>query len=191
MMTNNVPTLTVCGLDELEVHSGGGVTHVLSLLDPLWPEPPQFATFGSHKRATFYFHDAIEPGPRLVLPQRSDVEAILAFGRDLGDDLRHLLVHCHAGISRSTASMTMIMAQASPSEDEGALIDELVRIRPQAWPNSRMIGFADDLLGRSGRLTDAVEALYARRLTERPELAEIMRRLDRGREVDVGLRRKG
>jgi predicted protein tyrosine phosphatase len=191
MMTNNVPILTVCGLDELEIHSGGGVTHVLSLLDPQWPEPPQFANFGSHKRATFYFHDAIEPGPRLVLPQRSDVEAILAFGRDLGDDLRHLLVHCHAGISRSTASMTMIMAQASPRQDESAIIDELARIRPQAWPNSRMIGFADDLLGRRGRLTDAVEALYARRLAERPELAEIMRRLERGREVDVGLRLKG
>jgi predicted protein tyrosine phosphatase len=191
MMTSNVPILTVCGLDELEIHSGSGVTHVLSLLDPQWPEPPEFATYGSHKRATFYFHDSIEPGPRLVLPQRSDVEAILAFGRDLGDDLRHLLVHCHAGISRSTASMTMIMAQASPRKDEGAIIDELARIRPQAWPNSRMIGFADDLLERGGRLTDAVEALYARRLRDRPELAEIMRQLDRGREVDLGLRRKG
>ena len=156
--------LTVCGLDELKHHSTRGVTHVLSILDPDWPEPESFEAFDRHMRATLYFHDAIEPAPGIVLPQETDVETILAFGRNLGDDFRHLLIHCHAGISRSTAAMAMVLAQAFPNENEDAIVDRIVRIRPQAWPNSRMIGFADGLLGRNGRQIAAVSRLYARRL---------------------------
>ena len=130
--------LTICGLDELDRHSGRGVTHVLSILDPGWPEPEAFQGFDPHFRATLRFHDAIEPAPGVVLPQKSDVDAILAFARDAGD-VRHLLIHCHAGISRSTAAMLMILAQAHPDESEDAVVDRLLEIRPQAWPNSRMI----------------------------------------------------
>jgi predicted protein tyrosine phosphatase len=183
--------LTVCGLDELDFQSARGVTHVLSILDPEWPEPAAFWAFDPHLRTTLYFHDAIEPAPEVVLPRVEHVEAILAFGRDIGDDLSHLLVHCHAGISRSTAAMAMILAQAFPQEDEHAVVDRLLRIRSQARPNSRMIGFADELLGRNGRLTAAVNKVYARRLATRPELADVMRRLERAREVELGLGAQG
>ncbi|HKN29361.1 MAG TPA: protein-tyrosine-phosphatase [Roseiarcus sp.] len=178
--------LTVCGIDELDGHAALGVTHVLSILDPDWPEPEAFQAFDPHFRATFRFNDAIEPEPRIVLPARADVEAILAFGREAGD-VSHLLIHCHAGISRSTAAMLMILAQAHPRESEDAIVDRLLRIRPQAWPNSRMIAFADELLGRDGRLTAAVGRIYARRLEAQPEFAELMRRGNRGREVEMGL----
>jgi predicted protein tyrosine phosphatase len=178
--------LTVCGLDELDHHGGRGVTHVLSILDPDWPEPGAFQDFDPHFRATLRFHDAIEPGPGVVLPQTPDVDAILAFGRDAGG-LSHLLIHCHAGISRSTAAMLMILAQAYPRETEDAIVDRLLEIRPQAWPNSRMIGFADELLGRDGRLSAAVGRVYAARLKTQPDLAETMRPLNRASEVALGL----
>jgi len=177
--------LTVCGLDELDRHSGQGVTHVLSILDPEWPEPEAFEEFDPHFRATLRFHDAIEPGLGVVLPQKSDIYAILAFGRDAGD-VRHLLIHCHAGISRSTAAMLMILAQAHPRETEGAIVDRLLEIRPQAWPNSRMIALADEVLGRDGRLSAVVAGIYGRRLAIAPDLAETMRRLNRAREVELG-----
>ena len=183
--------LTICGLDELDSHRARGVSHVLSILDPGWPEPEAFWTFDPHARATLHFHDAIEPDPGIVLPQKADVEAVLAFARDAGDDIRHLLIHCHAGISRSTAAMAMILAQAFPDETETSIVDRLLVIRPQAWPNSRMIGFADELLGRDGRLSAAVAGIYARRLESRPELAQTMRQLNREREVELGLRRTG
>jgi predicted protein tyrosine phosphatase len=182
--------LTICGLEELDLHRARGVTHVLSILDPGWPEPASFTAFDPHFRATLHFHDVIEPGPSDVLPQPADVETILAFGRGLGDDPGHLLVHCHAGISRSTAAMTMILAQAFPREDERAIVDRLLETRPQAWPNSLMIGYADDLLGRGGRLTGAIVELYARRLKSDPTIGDIMRRLGRGREVAMGLARQ-
>jgi predicted protein tyrosine phosphatase len=112
VQTLQFSALTICGLDELDRHSARGVTHVLSILDPDWPEPVALSAFDPHCRGTFRFHDAIEPAPGVVLPQKSDVEAILDFGRDAGDDLSHLLIHCHMGLSRSTAAMLMILAQA-------------------------------------------------------------------------------
>jgi predicted protein tyrosine phosphatase len=178
--------LTVCGLDELEGHSACGVTHVLSIIDPDWPEPPAFDAFGPHFRATFRFHDVIEAAPGIVAPKKTDVEAILAFGRDAGE-MRRLLIHCHAGVSRSTAATLMILAQAHARSNEGSLVDWLLKMRPQAWPNSRMVAFADELLGRNGRLTAALAALYAVRLKAQPELAEAMRLGARGREVELGL----
>ena len=178
-------TLTVCGLHELDGHGARDVTHVLSLLDPGTPEPTVFSTYDPHVRATLYFHDAIEPAPNIVLPQMSDVETILAFARDAGD-VRHLLIHCHMGISRSTAAMLIVLAQAFPDELEAALVDRLTEIRPQAWPNSRMIELADERLGRNGRLTAAVGRIYARRLAMYPVLAEAMLGLDRAREVELG-----
>jgi predicted protein tyrosine phosphatase len=128
--------------------------------------------------------------PGVLLPQKSDVEAILAFGRDAGDDLSHLLIHCHMGLSRSTAAMLMILAQALPRETEDAIVDKLLEIRPQSWPNSRMIGFGDEILGRDGRLSAAVGRIYARQLSTRPDLGETMRRLNRAKEVELGLATK-
>ena len=186
MKTAAFSTLVICGLDELDEHAARGVTHVLSILDPEWPEPEAFLAFDPHHRATLRFHDAILPAPGLMLPERSHVEKILAFGRDVGD-VTHLLIHCHAGISRSTAAMLMILAQARPDEREDLVADRLVAIRPQAWPNSRMIGFADELLGRQGRLLAAVARIYARRLEVLPEYGQLMLRGNRGWEVEMGL----
>jgi predicted protein tyrosine phosphatase len=128
-------------------------------------------------------------GPDILLPQRADVEAILTFGHDAAE-AGGLLIHCHAGISRSTAATLMILAQAHPDEGEDELADRLLQTRPQAWPNSRMITFADELLDRNGRLMAATMGIYAQQLVRRPELGETMRRLNRGREVELGLNGK-
>jgi predicted protein tyrosine phosphatase len=186
MKPSSFPAFAICGLDELVGHQGRGVTHILSILDPEWPEPAAFQAFDPHFRATLRFHDAIEPGPEVLLPQRGDVEAILTFGRDAAE-AGSLLIHCHAGISRSTAATLMILAQAHPHEGEDELAERLLQTRPQAWPNSRMIMFADELLGRRGRLIAATAGVYATQLATRPELAEIMRRGNRAREVELGL----
>jgi predicted protein tyrosine phosphatase len=185
-------SLTICGLDELDDHSRRCVTHVLSILDPAWPEPEAFFDYDPHHRTTLHFHDAVEPSPDIQLPRLEHVEEILAFGRALQRDRlerpdAHLLIHCHAGISRSTAAMTGMLAQAHPEETEERIFEHLVAIRPQAWPNSLMIAFADDLLARGGRLTAALRRHYGRRLAARPELAATMRGLNRAREVEIAV----
>jgi len=185
--------LTICGLHELDDHSARSVTHVLSILDPDWPEPEAFFAYDPHHRTTLHFHDAVEPAPNIWLPQVKHVEDILAFGRAFERDRAdrpeaHLLIHCHAGISRSTAAMTSLLAQAYPDETEERIFEHLVAIRPQAWPNSLMIGFADDLLGRGGRLKAALQRHYGRRLAARPELSDTMRGLNRAREVEMAVK---
>ena len=192
-MTNaSRATLTICGLQELDEHSARSVTHVLSILDPGWPEPEAFFTYDPHRRTTLHFHDEIEPAPGLELPRREHMEQILAFGRSLQRDLAerpdaHLLVHCHAGISRSTAAMTALLAQADSSLDEDTIFERVLAVRPKAWPNSLMIGFADELLSRGGRLTRAMGQLYGKRLAARPELVEIMHKLNRAREIEMAV----
>ena len=190
-MYSSLSLLTICGLDELVDHGTRGVTHVLSILDPDWPEPEGFRAYDPHHRTTLKFHDAIEPAPGIVLPDVGHVKAILAFGDALARETTrsegHLLVHCHMGISRSTAAMLMLLAQARPQADEDMVMERLRGMRPQAWPNLRMIEFADDFLGRNGRFTAALGRHYARQLAARPEIAGPMHRAGRGREVDMGL----
>lgn len=175
---------TVCGLEELSGHGTRGVSHVLSLLDPGTPEPQAFSGYGTHARTTLRFHDCLGPGEGLTPPERAHIEAILAFGRDL-DGAAHLLVHCHYGLSRSTAALLILLAQAEPGTEADTLVARLHAIREPAWPNARMIGFADALLGRAGSLSEAVRRLHAVQLGVRPHLADLLRGLGRGAEVDA------
>lgn len=186
-----VSLLTICGLSELDLHRTRAVTHVLSILDPEWPDPEPFRAYDPHHRTTLRFHDVIEPGSGLILPRREHLERIVAFGEIVATDAvertdPHLLVHCHMGISRSTAAMATLLAQAHPNADEDDIFSRIVEIRPQAWPNSLMIGFADALLERRGRFTAALARHYARQLARRPQTGREMRSLGRGREVEMG-----
>ncbi|WP_430911734.1 tyrosine phosphatase family protein [Methylobacterium sp. sgz302541] len=190
-MEQNALTLhTVCGLEELAGHGRGGVTHVLSLLDPGTPEPETFAEWRAHRRRTLRFHDCLGPGEGLVPPEPADIEAILAFGDSLAAEgpCGHLLVHCHYGLSRSTAALAILFAQGEPESPAEAVIARLHALREPAWPNARMIGFADERLGREGSLSEAVRRLHALQLRVRPHLAELLRGLGRGAEVDAALR---
>ena len=178
--------LTICGIDELAGHSTGQVTHVLSILDPGYPEPDAFAAYDPHHRLTLRFHDIIGPWPGWQAPEREDVEALVGFGQELdgaGDKLSHLLVHCHAGISRSTAAMATLLARHTPLGEEDSIFARIREIRPIAWPNSRMVDFADDILGCGGRLSAALRDHYRYQAPRRPEFVEELRRNGRGAEV--------
>ena len=181
---------TICGLNELGRHTTRGITHVLSIMDPDSPEPRIFETFQPHRRTTLRFHDEIDPGPNLILPQMQHLHTILAFGRSLAIEAAeqggpHVLAHCHMGISRSTAAMVALLAVFHPGEDEDKIFARLVEMRPEAWPNSRMIKLTDDLLGRRGCLTAALGRLYAAQLINRSEMGPYLRKHGRGREVDM------
>ena len=182
---------TVCGIEELPGHGERGVGHVLSILDPGTPEPEAFRAYPAHRRVTLRFHDAVSPNEKMVLPEQGDVAAILEFGAQAAADEAeelHILVHCHLGISRSTAALTTLLAQARPEMPSEEVVEHVYGLRKQAWPNSRMIAFADTLLDRGGSLSEAVRRLHARQLTRKPEFGRLMRELGRGSEVDAALR---
>ena len=178
--------LTVCGIEELAGHSVTRPTHVLSILDPDHPVPEAFGTFGEHEKLELRFHDNIDPMPGQTMPMPDHVAALLAFGRDLMAEPpaeAHLLVHCHAGISRSTASMALILAQQRPDLSAEAILAEVLRIREKAWPNLRMLEMGDEMLGRGGTFPAAAHAIYAHQLEIRPFLWDFMSNLGRGREL--------
>lgn len=177
--------LTICGLDELVCHNAGGITHVLSILDPDWPEPEAFLAYRPHRRLQLRFHDIIDPAPGWVLPREQDIERLLAFGRDLAGEVAesHLLVHCHAGVSRSTAAATLVLAQMRPDRPAEEALREVVRLRPRAWPNLRILELGDELLGRGGEIVEAARAHYRNAITREPWLADAMIEGGRGREV--------
>lgn len=179
--------MTVCGIQELPDHCESGVTHVLSILDPEYPVPDAFGTFSEHSRLELRFHDVVEKRAGYNPPQPEHVDQILALGRGLvmeDPERAHLLVHCHAGVSRSTASLLMILAQACPALSAGDLARTLLGIREKAWPNLRMTEYADRVLERDGALVQAAIAAYQYQLSVRPHLADVMTREDRGREVE-------
>ena len=71
-------TIAVCGLLELEDYCDRGVSHVLSILDPGWPDPPVFGRFGAHARLRLDFHDVIDE-----LPEREKLLMSLYYEQDL------------------------------------------------------------------------------------------------------------
>lgn len=168
--------LTICGVRELDGFAASGVSDVLSILDPAQPEPPVFTGYAPHRRTTLRFHDVVLPAEGYTLPGAGDVRGILDFGEQLAarGDAGHLLVHCFAGVSRSTAAAAMLMAQRNPGREEQAFM-ALLEIRPRAWPNSHMVALADAMLGRRGRLRAGLDAYYRAALKRYDGLADYIR----------------
>lgn len=103
-------------------------------------------------------HDIIEETPGYVMPSRAHVETLLDFAR-AWDRTSPLVVHCFAGISRSTAAAYSIAAALQPDRNETALAQELRRLSPSATPNIRIVSLADEVLQRQGRMVEAVRAI--------------------------------
>ena len=104
------------------------------------------------------FNDIIEPMEGMTLPAADHIESLLAFGKRW-DRQAPLLIHCFAGISRSTAGAYITALSLNPALDEAALAQALRRNAPSATPNTRLIALADDILGRRGRMVDAINAI--------------------------------
>jgi predicted protein tyrosine phosphatase len=176
--------ITICGISELGLHCEAGVTHVLSILDPAWPDPEAFRDFPPHRREALRFHDVIEPTQGDV-PTGDHVARLLAFGEDVmvAGTAAHLLIHCHAGISRSTAAAVLLLAKAEPARRPEDIFAEVARLRPRAWPNLLLLELGERALGRTGEIVPAVAAQYRRVLEVDPQFGKFITDAGRGREV--------
>lgn len=128
-------------------------SHILSLSSSDLPPMPT-----TSKRLALIFNDIVEPRDGLVIPDENHVHQLLAFGREW-DRVRPLLIHCYAGVSRSTASAYIVALALNPKFDEAALSQKLRQLSPSATPNIRLIELADRILKRSGRMVDAINAI--------------------------------
>jgi predicted protein tyrosine phosphatase len=131
-------------------------SHVLTLLSP-GHEASARRGAPFEQQLQLYFHDITEARAGLIAPDRTSVGGILDFARNW-PGARPLLVHCWAGISRSSAAAFMIACARNPGR-EPCIADELRRRAPFATPNRLMVALADDLLQRSGRMIEAIERI--------------------------------
>ena len=148
----------VCSLSALpDVAARVRPHRVLSLvkLDTA-PDRPEGVEARDHLHLDF--NDITEERDGLVAPSRAHVDAILDFAGGW-DRERALLVHCWAGISRSTAAAVVVAAALRPDLPEDEIADRLRAASPTATPNIRLVGFADQALGREGRLTRAIRRI--------------------------------
>lgn len=163
----------ICSLAELPKHAEAlRPSHIVSMLaeedtfpaTPLWIEDGQ-----RHLRMAF--HDIADPMDGLTPPGESHVRKLLDFA-DAWDRSAPLIVHCYAGISRSTAAALIMLCRRNPRREAEAA--RLLRERaPHAQPNRRMIALADGLLESDGRLVAAVEAMGPARLAPYGCLVEL------------------
>jgi predicted protein tyrosine phosphatase len=184
--------ITICGISELGQHCEAGVTHVLSILDPHWPDPEAFADFPPHRREALRFNDIIVPVPESIVPNEEHVAQLLAFGRDVevAGEFAHLLIHCHAGVSRSTAAAALLLAQEDPARPVEEIFAEITRQRPRAWPNLLMLEMGERALGRIGQIVPAVIPQYRRVLEDDPYFGRFIRESGRSREADLAERQR-
>jgi predicted protein tyrosine phosphatase len=97
------------------------------------------------------------------------VDDLIRFALDW-DRRAPLLIHCWAGISRSTAAAFISLCALNPGADEYALAQKLRHASPTAYPNRRLVALADRALARSGRMSHAVEQIGRGRLADEADV---------------------
>jgi len=153
-----MPTIYVCPLSKIEqTVAATGAGWMLSLLAE-GTAVTRPAAIGSKCHLHLTMHDIAEAQDGMTLPGENHVRAVLEFAR-AWDRRQPLVVHCFAGISRSTASAYIIAAALAPHRDEAELAKTLRRLSPSATPNPRLIAIADQLLGRDSRMVEAIRSI--------------------------------
>ncbi len=132
-------------------------SHLVTLIngDTLVATPP---TIPPDRHLRLAMNDICEPSPGLVLPCETHVADLVNFALEW-DRRAPLLIHCWAGISRSTAAAFITLCALNPEASEHALAQALRQASPTAYPNRRLVQLGDDALGRAGRMLAAVEAI--------------------------------
>lgn len=149
----------VCGLAALpSLTTELQPTHMVSLLgDDPFPGTPDCIVPEGHLK--LHLHDISEPMVGFIAPEREHLESLLDFAQRW-QRAGPLVIHCYAGVSRSTAAALAVLCSYNQGREDAAA--RVLRARaPHAFPNRRMIEFADDLLGCGGRLRAAVENMPA------------------------------
>ena len=149
----------ICSLEEMPRHAARlKPSRLISLLAEE-EQPPTPRSIAAERHLRVEINDIAEPMPGQVMPEAHHIEPLIAFLQDRGPD-ESLLVHCYAGVSRSTATALIALSlDARGREVEAAL--RLRQAAPHAQPNRRIVELADRLLGRRGRLLAALDTMGA------------------------------
>jgi predicted protein tyrosine phosphatase len=139
-------------------------THLLGILDPLTPDPLAYRQAPASRVAlVLRFRDVDAATPEG--PGGHHAAAIIDFADRVVSASRRgearFLVHCHAGISRSTASAYITLVRERGIDHAADAFAELLRITLQPWPNRSLVELADRQLAAEGRLLAPLDAYRA------------------------------
>ena len=70
-----------------------------------------------------------------------------------------MVIHCYAGISRSTAGAYAVACALNPDRDEMEIAQDMRRASRTAMPNPLIVSLADTILSRRGRMIAAIESI--------------------------------
>lgn len=148
----------VCPLSKIEATvAATGARHLLSVIN-VGTQVIRPASIAENDHLFVGINDILAPQDGLIHPAAEHVADILAFVRRWPRQAP-LVVHCYAGISRSTASAYIAACALHPEADEMALARRLRAASPSATPNALMVALADAALGRQGRMRAAIAAI--------------------------------
>jgi len=161
MNERTFPEMVICPLNKaskflMSSSSGPTFTSLISIGDPGSKFPAGSSRVRPQLRLEF--HDVIrdDSARGFFPPKKEDVEHIINFGKMLNGKSGKVLIHCFAGVSRSTAAgfiLNAIFLGAGFEAEAIKLTCNAATEREKGiCPNELMVKMADDLLGRSGAM---------------------------------------
>jgi len=129
-----------------------------------------------HRHLRLAMNDISEPQHGMVSPSGDHVSELIGFVTAWERDMP-MLIHCWAGISRSTAAAFISLCALNPETDEMKIARALREASPTATPNRMLVAHADDILKRDGRMVRAVEKIGRGQTTMEGILFELPSRL--------------
>ena len=150
--------LHVCSLIHLPgTVQATGASHVITVMADVEQvrRPP---TILADNHLVISMDDITEEAEGFVAPSLAHVERVLAFGQSWNRSAP-MVIHCYAGISRSTASAFAIACALNPQRSEAQIARQIRSASPIAHPNRLIVSHADRLLGRDGRMVRALDEM--------------------------------
>ncbi|HEY0233786.1 MAG TPA: protein-tyrosine phosphatase family protein [Afipia sp.] len=146
----------VCSLADLHATvQASGASHILTVMGNV-QKAARPASIREANHLLISMDDITEIADGFTAPSLAHVEQALAFVRQW-DRAAPLVVHCFAGISRSTASAFMAACALNPDRDETEIAEQIRAASPTASPNRLIVTLADQALGRDGRMLRALD----------------------------------
>lgn len=142
----------------LSASKGALYKSLISIGDPGSPLPSGYRKVGSRLRLEF--EDTAEESSPLG-PSPRDVDALVAYAPTVARLGGRCLVHCEAGISRSTAAGIIVLRAILGPGSEGEAVSLVVAQVPEASPNRRLIALADQRFGGAEAIARAIAARRA------------------------------
>jgi predicted protein tyrosine phosphatase len=148
----------VCSLAALPATvKATGASHILTVMANVGQvQRPESVLEINHLRVSM--DDITEQIDGFMAPCDQHIEQVLNFVRGW-DRNAPMVVHCYAGISRSTASAFAAACALNPHRDEASFAQQIRKASPTASPNRLIVALADRALGRDGRMLRALDEM--------------------------------